>query len=154
MDNQMTTSSHIYARASQYHGHHDTIRLQNSGTHGAKISGAIRLFNNKVPASVELPARSTLSDSETMILNDPAQKEDAWLIAVDEAKAGSLNVGAFVGLSHLGPNEPAPKRLVTCLTDVQRNYRRRGIATALEACAIEFTRDIGAYTLKVGNEDN
>ena len=104
--------------------------------------------------SVEPPTHHTMAEFQNMILDDPALDEEAWFIAVDESYAMGPGPGSFVGMSNLWLNDPTHKRLDTGLTGVLRDYRRRGIATALKIRSVEFARQLGAQTIETGNEEN
>jgi GNAT superfamily N-acetyltransferase len=58
--------------------------------------------------------------------------------------------GRWIGLAAVG--EVAPGIMVNMHTGVLRDYRGRGIATALKLLAIEFCRRCGATTLRTNND--
>jgi GNAT superfamily N-acetyltransferase len=104
--------------------------------------------------SVEPHTRPSFSEFENMVLEDPALDEEAWFVAVDEHLDPSLPTGSIVGMSNLWINDPAHQRLDTGLTGVLKEYRRRGIATALKVCTVEFAHQLGAQTIETANEEN
>lgn len=104
--------------------------------------------------SVEPATKPSMAEFEQMILEDPTLDEAAWFIAVDESVSDGHAGGQYIGLSNLWLNDPGRKRLDTGLTGVLLEYRRRGIATALKVCTIDFARRLGAYTIDTDNEEN
>lgn len=104
-----------------------------------------------VPAE-QPPTEPSLEDFQRMVLDDPALAPDAYFLAVDpQAEAGA---GALVGMSNLWRNDPTGKRLDTGLTGTVRGYRRRGIATVLKLCTIEYAQAVGAQKIATSNEEN
>lgn len=60
----------------------------------------------------------------------------------------------WVGMTALWPSEVDSGMLYTGLTGVRREYRRRGIATALKLRAIDYARRRGAKTIETGNDED
>jgi mycothiol synthase len=104
--------------------------------------------------AVEPPTRPSLSEFQTMILDDPALNPDGWFVAIDPTRDVSCSTGPLVGMSNLWVNDPTRERLDAGLTGVIRGYRRRGIATALKVYTIEFAQRLGALTIETANEEN
>ncbi len=77
--------------------------------------------------------------------DDPNYRADASFIAI-EAQSGE-----WVGYSDLIA-KPSENYLHTGLTGVRRAWRRNGIALALKLRAIEYARQVGAETVRTGNE--
>lgn len=96
--------------------------------------------------STEPFAKPTVAEFEEMVLRDPALDEEAFFIALAAD-------GSFIGMSNLWRNDPDGKRLDTGLTGVIRSYRRRGIATALKLCTIQYAQASGAVTIETSNEE-
>lgn len=66
----------------------------------------------------------------------------------------ALDGEQYIGISILEKDLADPTHLNTGLTGVKREYRRRGIATALKVKALEFAKAYGALTIETGNEEN
>jgi ribosomal protein S18 acetylase RimI-like enzyme len=79
-------------------------------------------------------------------LAGPNFMPEAWMLALDE--------GEVVGISLLSKALARPEKLNTGLTGVRREYRRRGIATALKARAIAYAKSLGVKEIETGNEEN
>lgn len=83
---------------------------------------------------------------EPRTLEDPAFMPDAWFIALDGE--------TYAGMSCLWKDLSREDRLYTGLTGTLREYRRKGIATALKVRAIDYARTYGAATIETDNEEN
>ena len=59
-----------------------------------------------------------------------------------------------VGMTHFAKRGGGTQRLATGVTGVLRNYRRRGIATALKVRSIIFAQNIEAKVIMTDNEEN
>ena len=70
---------------------------------------------------------------------------EAYFVAIDSSN------GRFAGTTSLWKSHAADY-LLTGLTGVRREYRRRGIALALKLEAIEYARSVGAPRIKTDNE--
>jgi GNAT superfamily N-acetyltransferase len=57
----------------------------------------------------------------------------------------------YVGVSDVGLYEAMPGSLMQGFTGVRREYRRRGLATALKACGIEYARSHGYQIVQTFN---
>lgn len=79
------------------------------------------------------------------ILDHPSFYADACFLALD----GDM----FVGMSYLRVRSEKPQELETGITGVLRDYRRRGIATALKVKGVEFAQQYGAETIMTMNEE-
>jgi GNAT superfamily N-acetyltransferase len=71
---------------------------------------------------------------------------EAWWVA--------LHNGRYIGMTQLNRNQHDPNGFETGFTGTLRDYRRRGLATALKAIAIEYAQQQGAQTILTGNEEN
>ncbi len=90
--------------------------------------------------------RQTFVNFEKQELGSPGFNANAQFIATHSAQ--------WVGLSALSMALAEPEKLYTGLTGVVRNYRRKGIATALKLRAINFARRYGAKVIETDNEEN
>jgi GNAT superfamily N-acetyltransferase len=66
----------------------------------------------------------------------------------------ALDGDRWIGMSSVWNRRNKPGELYTRLTGVVRDYRRRGVATALKVRAHEFARSSGAETIVTDNEEN
>ncbi len=82
---------------------------------------------------------------EATVIEHPSFYTDACFFALDGDQ--------FVGLSYLRVRSEKPEELETGITGVLRDYRRRGIATALKVKAAEFAQRTGAETIMTMNEE-
>ena len=71
---------------------------------------------------------------------------------IPEAFFIALHQGRYVGLSALSDEHEDRARLATDYTGVIPSYRRRGIATALKLCCIQYAKVHGARTIATGND--
>jgi GNAT superfamily N-acetyltransferase len=78
-------------------------------------------------------------------LGSPNFRIDGQFIALDGDH--------WVGMTALWTTEADREKLFTGLTGVRREYRRRGIATALKLRAIDFAKRYGAKTIETGNDE-
>jgi GNAT superfamily N-acetyltransferase len=60
---------------------------------------------------------------------------------IDEAFLIALDGDEYAGITMLSSSQATDKALFTGLTGVMRNYRRRGIATALKVRALSYAKD-------------
>lgn len=99
----------------------------------------------------DAPTQRPFDEWAKRTFDSPTFLPEAGFVAVDCAHPdGDL----YVGLSELNKSLSDPTRLNTGFTAVLASHRRRGIATALKLCAIEFARQYGAKTIRTGNEEN
>ncbi len=70
-----------------------------------------------------------------------------------ESKWVAHNGERIVGKTSLYLIHGKPENAATGLTGVLPEYRRRGIATAVKACALEWARSQGVRTVYTGNEE-
>lgn len=66
----------------------------------------------------------------------------------------ALDGDRWAGLTALWRSGAEPNVLLTGLTGVRREYRRRGIATALKLRAIDYARRSGVKTIETGNDEH
>lgn len=78
-------------------------------------------------------------------LGSPNFRPDGQFIALDGDR--------WIGMTALWTTEADPEKLFTGLTGVRREYRRRGIATALKLRAIDFAKRYSATTIETGNDE-
>ncbi len=69
---------------------------------------------------------------------------EGWFVAVHQ--------GRYVGVTALHRNLADPRVLTVYITGVHRDYRRKGVASALKGRAIQFARAYGARELRTWNE--
>ena len=94
--------------------------------------------------------------------DDPVTKQpfERWLewlthpSFIPEAYFIAIKDGRFIGVTSLWQSLAEKDKLHTELTAVVRSLRRKGIATALKARAIEFARDREARVVRTENEEN
>ena len=77
-------------------------------------------------------------------LNGPTFDVAGWFVALDG--------DCYVGMSRGWVNISDPAQFVNNLTGVIRDYRRRGIATALKLRLIDYARQQGTQTISTSNE--
>jgi mycothiol synthase len=80
------------------------------------------------------------------VFDNPNLLPDCWFVA--------LNDGDYVGESKLFAEPADPSKLMTGLTGVVREQRRKGIATALKLRAIDYAIQYGATRIETDNEEN
>ncbi len=80
-------------------------------------------------------------------LEAPNIERDGYIVAVDAA-------GKYIGLSYVYTSEGIPDKLWTGLTGVDRDWRRKGIATALKLRIIAFAKAYGATAIETDNEEH
>lgn len=71
---------------------------------------------------------------------------DAWFVALDQ--------GEYVGMTNLWTSKAAANLLYVGITGVIRSHRKRGIATALKLCSVEFALQQGFSEIRTWNETN
>lgn len=79
-------------------------------------------------------------------LNHPSFRTDGCFLAID--------ADHFVGMSYVVARSEEPEELETAMTGVLREYRRRGIATALKVKSVVFAREYGAKRITTMNEEH
>ena len=94
----------------------------------------------------DAPTPPTYEEFCGWVFDNPAYIPEANYIAVDG--------GEFVGLSTLWLHANNPDRLETGFTAVLRSHRRRGIATALKAYALNYAKERGTVEIQTDNEEN
>lgn len=105
-------------------------------------------LNRVLARDVPAPEQRTDRDYEqyiTGMLGNPDLLPDGYIVALDN--------GAYVGMSNLWKSA-IDDELITGLTGVKREYRRKGIALALKLRALRYARDRGIKTVKTVNESN
>lgn len=88
----------------------------------------------------------TFDDWLKMTWESPTILRDGWIVAVD-----GENLAGFTLYSARGEDG---RRLSVEMTGTARNYRRRGIASALKYKAIEYAMARGAEIVVTDNEEN
>ena len=87
-------------------------------------------------------------------VNDPHQYDaNAHFVAVHQAKGEAHTVGDYIGMTRLTYNKVDPTIGATHLTGVVRNFRRKGIATALKVHAIRTARAQGVRRINTMNNE-
>ncbi|MEM7532311.1 MAG: GNAT family N-acetyltransferase [Chloroflexota bacterium] len=71
---------------------------------------------------------------------------ESWFVAVHD--------GQYVGVTNLWDNKPNPQKIYVGLTGVRRDYRRKGIATAVKLRAIDYAQKRGCTRMATENEEN
>lgn len=94
----------------------------------------------------DTPTKLSFADYSKFFFETPTFIPEASLIAIDN--------GNYVGLSALHRNPAQATELNTGFTAVLRTHRRRGIATALKVCAIDYAQQHGYQSIKTSNEEN
>jgi GNAT superfamily N-acetyltransferase len=98
-----------------------------------------------VPSIGEV-TKSAFEVYEKQVFGLPNLLPEGWFVAIDGDE--------YVGMSVLWRDLENSQRLETGFTGVKRSHRRRGIATALKARALEYARVYGATCIDTGNEEN
>ncbi len=91
------------------------------------------------------------------ITKQPFEQWVKWLTHpgfMPEAHFIAIKDGRFIGVTSLWRSLAEKDKLHTALTGVVKSLRRKGIATALKARAIEFARDHGTRVIRTENEEN
>ena len=94
----------------------------------------------------DAPTKPTFEEYTNHVFEHPRFIPEAYFVAIDNRE--------YVGLSELSRNLSKPTELNTGFTAVLGSHRRRGIATALKACAIAYAQHHGYQAIKTGNEEN
>jgi GNAT superfamily N-acetyltransferase len=103
----------------------------------------------KLIEDVPRPTEFTPPPFENYVRNEfeaPNFTPDLWLIASDEDR--------YIGMTVLYLQDDNPTFLVTGLTGVLREYRRRGLATALKRRNISQASELGGRFIQTSNEEN
>ncbi len=100
--------------------------------------------------SADVPSTEshTPADRDTWIKrvrDNPNMIAEAFAIAVDEA------AGTYVGVSNLWRQQAAPEELHTGLTGVRREFRRKGVATAMKLRSLRWAKEEGFRLVKTWN---
>ncbi len=82
---------------------------------------------------------------EKMTLSEATTLEAYWI---------ALKDGVVAGQTQINPNMADPTMAGTGLTGVRRQFRRKGLATALKATAIQWAHDAGIRMIFTDNEEN
>lgn len=80
-------------------------------------------------------------------LESPTFNYDGYIVAVAPN-------GDYVGYSFIEMALGDPTKLYTAVTGVLRDWRRKGIATALKVRVIDFAKQYGATRIETDNEEN
>lgn len=81
-----------------------------------------------------------------LVFGNPLFRPERLFLAVDG--------DTVVAMVELPANPNDPQHLECGFTGVLRSHRRRGIATALKAVALDYARRSGAETIATGNEEH
>ncbi|MCA9919073.1 MAG: GNAT family N-acetyltransferase [Anaerolineales bacterium] len=91
------------------------------------------------------PKKMPQAQFKKLFIESPNVLPDGWIIALEN--------GRTIGNSNLEKG-PLPGGLSTGFTGVLRNYRRRGLATALKALSMNWAKQAGHQFIRTGNEEN
>lgn len=80
------------------------------------------------------------------LFDHPSFLPQGWFVAVAN--------DSLVGSSSVWANKADPQRLYTNFTGVRRNYRRKGITTALKLAIIDYAQRRGVISIRTDNEEN
>ena len=105
-----------------------------------------------VPSPIEARPK-TLEDFNRM-LERPSVTPELWLIAVDSTHRDGSPFGPYAGVTFVNRVPSSPHILDIALTGVCRQWRRRGIATAIKLKSIAMAQDMKATKFKTGNEED
>ncbi|MCI0713246.1 MAG: GNAT family N-acetyltransferase [Chloroflexi bacterium] len=94
----------------------------------------------------ESPVRPTLEQYFKQHVHRPDVSLDLWHIAVHD--------GRWIGMTNLVLDMAEDDIIHNDLTGVLRDYRRRGIATALKVVALKAAQQLGRRVVKTSNEEN
>ena len=100
--------------------------------------------------TLDMPSTDVLTDPgfehfEKTTLGNPSFLPDAWFVATDSAS------DHWVGESALWKSAGEPDVLYVGATGVRREYRRKGIATALKLAAVQWAKDAGKREIRTWN---
>ena len=100
--------------------------------------------------TLDIPATDVLTDPgfehfEKTTLGHPDFLPEAWFIAIDS------DGDQWVGESALWKSAGEPDVLYVGATGVRREYRRKGIATALKLAAVQWAKDAGIREIRTWN---
>jgi GNAT superfamily N-acetyltransferase len=91
------------------------------------------------------PKKMSLERFKQLYLDAPNAMVESWVVAVEN--------GRFIGNSML-EKRSQPGTASTGFTGILRDYRRRGLATALKAQSIAYAQAAGYQGIRTGNEEN
>ncbi|MBK7894225.1 MAG: GNAT family N-acetyltransferase [Anaerolineaceae bacterium] len=91
------------------------------------------------------PKKMPQEQFKKMFIESPNVLPDGWMIALEN--------GQTIGNSNLDKG-PMPGGLSTGFTGVMRDYRRRGLATALKALSLNWAKQAGYQFIRTGNEEH
>jgi GNAT superfamily N-acetyltransferase len=95
--------------------------------------------------SLDPPAQESFEQFQK-VFDSPNLLPDCWFVA--------LHDGHYVGESKLFRELANPEKMITGLTGVVREHRRKGIAMALKLRAIDYALHHGATKIQTDNEEN
>ena len=109
-----------------------------------------KLYEMDVEISLELPTPDPITPASfdryrVQVLENPHLLPEGVFVALDGDR--------YVGITSLWKVE-AGEHLMTGLTGVRREYRRKGIALALKLRAIDYARRHGSPQIRTDNESN
>lgn len=112
-------------------------------------------FDTVATQDLPLPTPYTMSEFETFVKETSDERRgfvpDYWMVAVAPSQDG---VGDYVGRSTLWLDTTNPHKVYNGLTGVLRDFRRKGLATALKAKVIEAARQNGVTVAETQNEEH
>lgn len=91
------------------------------------------------------PQKIPIEQYKKLVVDNPQVILPSWIVAVKN--------GETIGLSLLEKGS-APGGLSTGFTGVYRDFRRRGLATAMKVRTIEYAQGAGYNFIRTGNEEN
>lgn len=119
-------------------------QLANDPERDRKLHALAQHVRRDFPA--DIPANEEPFEQwEARRLRDPKLLLDGYLVAVTPG-------GEYIGYSNVATDSDAPERLWIQQTGTLREWRRRGVATALKVRGIAFARERGYSTLRTGND--
>ncbi len=114
-------------------------------------------FDAVATQDLPLPTPYTMPEFETFVKEMSDERRgfdpDFWMVAVAPSQDED-GVGDYVGRSTLWQDMTNPHKVYNGLTGVLRDYRRRGLATALKARVIESARQNGVSVAETQNEEH
>ena len=91
------------------------------------------------------PNKIPVEQFQKQYVENPNVLPEGWVVAVEN--------GRYIGNSSLEKGSQ-PGGISTGFTGVLRDYRRRGLATALKALTMDWAKQAGYQFIRTGNEEN
>ena len=91
------------------------------------------------------PKKIPVEQFQKQFVENPNVLPEGWVVAVEN--------GRYIGNSSLEKGSQ-PGGISTGFTGVLRDYRRRGLATALKALTMDWAKQAGYQFIRTGNEEN